>query len=169
MKREQGWNDFCIAGWNVGGSIERKLNDQEVCHRLRRYDFIFIAETHTKREWRLDLMDDFSFFRKDRLGGKAGGVAWFSRKTHAGLVREYSTNIPGVLVLEVDFTRKGSFRMFLVGVYFPPAGPTSSSRVAQQERADISHELPLLLARLKQLGVILLVGDTNASQGWQFM
>ena len=61
MKREQGWHDFCIAGWNVGGSIERKLNDQEVCHRLRRYDFIFIAETHTKREWRLDLMDDFFF------------------------------------------------------------------------------------------------------------
>jgi hypothetical protein len=105
------------------------------------------------------------FFRKDRLGGKAGGVAWFSRKKHAGLVREYSTNIPGVLVLEVDFTRQGSFRMFLVGVYFPPAGPTSSSRVAQQERADISHELPLLLARLKQLGVILLVGDTNARVG----
>ncbi len=103
--------------------------------------------------------------RKDRTYGKAGGVAWFWAKKFDEYVKEYEVDIPGVLVLDVDFRQQVGWRLFLVGVYFPPYGPSSSSKMARFERDEISHNLPGLLTQLGGLGAVLLVGDTNARVG----
>jgi len=153
------------VGWNVGGSIEETLNANDILPRLRRVDFIFIAETHSKRSWKLDIIDDYNMKRKDRSYGKAGGVAWFWAKKFDVYLKEYEVDIPGVLVLDVDFRQQGGWRLFLVGVYFPPYGPSSSSKMARFERDEISHNLPMLLTQLANLGVVLVVGDTNARVG----
>ena len=146
-----------VLGWNVGGSIEQTLNDNAILPRLRREDFIFIAETHTKRIWNLDLTNDFNLERKDRAAGKAGGVAWLWAKRHTDYVRNFAVDIRGVLVLEVDLRKRGGHKFFLVGAYFPPAGPSISSKEAALERADISQQLPVLLSQLSRSGLVMVV------------
>ena len=69
------------------------------------------------------------------LAGKAGGVAWFWAKRHTDYVRNFTVDIRGVLVLEVDLRKRGGHKIFLVGAYFPPAGPSISSKEAALERA----------------------------------
>lgn len=145
--------------------MERTLNDNDIIPRLRREDFIFISETHSRKNWNLELAKHFSLQRKDRTNGKAGGVAWLWAKEHDEYVKLFACDIRGVLVLEVDFRDRGGCRLFLVGVYFPPAGPSTSSTAAVLERTDISQRLPTLLVHLSQCGTVLLVGDTNARVG----
>lgn len=149
----------------MGGSLERTLNDNDIIPRLRREDFIFICETHSRKSWKLELAKQFSIHRKDRENGKAGGVAWLWAKEHDANVKVLECDIRSILILEVDFRDRGGCRLFLVGVYFPPAGPSTSSTAAVLERTDISQRLPVLLTQLSQCGSVLVVGDTNARVG----
>ena len=62
--------------WNISGGLVRKLNDRSISSKLLREWFIFLSETQMQRDWKIHLQQVFTIYRKDRLKGKAGGVAW---------------------------------------------------------------------------------------------
>ena len=150
-------------GWNVGGGLVRKLNDQVVASILSREHFVFISETQTQRMWKLRLRQNFAVYRKDRAKGRAGGVAWLVRHDVDEFVTELYKDAKGIIVLQVDLMMRGGAVVFLVGVYFPPDG--SQSREARAERAFIIDNMSSILHDLSLRGLLLLVGDTNVRVG----
>ena len=156
-----------ITSWNVNGLYNQsqgycKLQDDLFVNSIKSYDIIGLVETHCSEEDRIEF-ENYRCYQNNRakhVNAKksSGGLAVLIRNTIQPGVEIVHTDRYAIwLKLEKSFFCSHS-DTYLAIMYIPPENSTNSIR----SNDDPFQILECNIARYKQLGEIIIMGDFNA-------